>query len=386
MKKIMLAICFMLVICSVSFAEDPNGGLLAWWKMDGPHEDEDPNIVWDYSGNEYHGGTNWVSRDKWKNDARWFYGAPEGLGNWGYSGVIFETSIAESLFSNIEDEMTIMFWATSDGNDVDNKYFFTAGTDIWYEMRFSENKSITAKFSSGHFWTKFMDASYWVWWLGDPTHELYCHIHDSWTHFAIVISSVKDYVKISVNGQPFPVYSGGDVSNFASLIGDVNNFMIGGDIWSSYKGYMKDFRIYDHALSLDELYSILGVPLDRSLTINIEPNHLNSELVIPSVGEHQYYSAWPIYLFADGAFINCPDIYEFDHWIGDVEDPNSPTTKITLTEDKEITAVYIVKERVCGDLCHPVLRGDLNGDCYINVEDFALYCEKWLSCTAPECD
>lgn len=40
----------------------------------------------------------------------------------------------------------------------------------------------------------------------------------------------------------------------------------------------------------------------------------------------------------------------------------------------------------CGDENHPILEGDINRDCRINIDDLALLAVNWLVCTAPECD
>ena len=63
-----------------------------------------------------------------------------------------------------------------------------------------------------------------------------------------------------------------------------------------------------------------------------------------------------------------------------------PNANILIDGDKTITAVFEMGERVCGDLCHPILKGDLNEDCYINMEDFVIYIDSWLACTHPDCD
>lgn len=119
------------------------------------------------------------------------------------------------------------------------------------------------------------------------------------------------------------------------------------------------------------------------LTVQAEPNDIGIDTVTPSVGQHECLGQVDI---SAEPFPSCPDVYYFDHWEGDVAEPNSSSTRVDVYQDKTITAVYVVGERQCGDLCHPILQGDLNADCYVNFEDFALYCEQWLSCTHPDCD
>jgi hypothetical protein len=57
-----------------------------------------------------------------------------------------------------------------------------------------------------------------------------------------------------------------------------------------------------------------------------------------------------------------------------------------MNGDRTVTAHYVADERRCGDECHPIQQGDLNEDCYINWDDFAIYAAKWLDCTHPDCD
>jgi probable HAF family extracellular repeat protein len=132
--------------------------------------------------------------------------------------------------------------------------------------------------------------------------------------------------------------------------------------------------------------AVLGDPPPSvTLTVKVEPNDLGIDRVTPSIGKHIYYKNWPVIIKAD-TFKKCPDVYRFSHWAGDVAEPNSATVTLVMTEDKTVTAVYSADQRRCGDECHPILQGDLNKDCYINMEDFALYCAQWLSCTHPDCD
>ena len=154
----------------------------------------------------------------------------------------------------------------------------------------------------------------------------------------------------------------------------------------SWNGMIDDVRIYDEALSE---YGIMDIyaghsTADITLTVEVEPNDVGINTVTPGVGQHLRYQDEPVHLQAIN-FIGCPYVYQFVHWEGDVIDANSADTLVIMNEDKTVTAVFI-DTRECGDECHPILQGDLNGDCHINLEDFAIYCAQWLACTAPECD
>jgi hypothetical protein len=103
----------------------------------------------------------------------------------------------------------------------------------------------------------------------------------------------------------------------------------------------------------------------------------------PSIGTHSYSGLIDI---TAEQFIDCPDSYQFDHWLGDVSDPDSASTSVYMGSDKTITAVF-VNNHQCGDECHPNNNfGDYNHDCIINLEDFAQFALNWMLCTKPECD
>jgi len=118
------------------------------------------------------------------------------------------------------------------------------------------------------------------------------------------------------------------------------------------------------------------------LTIDVDPNDVGIDTITPSVGAHDY--AGRVNINAQ-QFAKCPDVYVFDHWEGDVNDPNSANTTVFMDTDKTVTAVF-VDGRQCGDECHPYPIGDLDKDCEVTFGDFALFASHWLDCTKPECD
>lgn len=121
-----------------------------------------------------------------------------------------------------------------------------------------------------------------------------------------------------------------------------------------------------------------------TLTMSVEPNNLGIDTVDPNVGQYIYYSG--IVNISAQPFIDCPDVYQFDYWVGDVNDVNNPNTTIFMDSDKTVTAFFIAT-RECGDECHPDdLFGDYNHDCIIDFNDFAWFANNWMVCTKPECD
>ncbi len=128
------------------------------------------------------------------------------------------------------------------------------------------------------------------------------------------------------------------------------------------------------------------VGVEHILTIQADPCHV--DILTPSVGEHTIAGDGTVVdVNAAVPYVNCPDIYQFDHWVGDVNDPCSPATTIVMDANKTITAVFTADTRECGDECHPDdLVGDHNHDCIIDFNDFSDFALNWLVCTKPECD
>jgi hypothetical protein len=118
-----------------------------------------------------------------------------------------------------------------------------------------------------------------------------------------------------------------------------------------------------------------------TLTIQIQPQGITT--VVPAAGENKYTKGAIIALKAE-EFVDCPNIYAFDHWTGDVADPYSSTTQIVLDNDKTVSAIF-TDNRQCGDQCHPSPVGDITKDCRVNFYDLVYLSQEWLKCSAPEC-
>ena len=70
-----------------------------------------------------------------------------------------------------------------------------------------------------------------------------------------------------------------------------------------------------------------------TLTMQVDPSGGGS--VIPAVGQHQYNENAQVTIQATPA-----SGYEFVNWSGDVADPSSPTTTVTMDDDKTVKAVF----------------------------------------------
>jgi len=114
-----------------------------------------------------------------------------------------------------------------------------------------------------------------------------------------------------------------------------------------------------------------------------EPDHIDT---VTPLGQIWINPGDVIALHAE-RYVNCPEVWEFDHWQpeGEVDDAYDPNTTTIADCMKIITAVY-VDARVCGDECHPIIPADLEPDCIINLRDFIIIARHWLESTHPDDD
>ena len=136
--------------------------------------------------------------------------------------------------------------------------------------------------------------------------------------------------------------------------------------------------------SVQELEYVERTMNNVNLTINTIPADMDT--VTPSAGTYLYTQGDVVDLSA-ARYVNCLDVYVFDHWSGDVADPNSANTTVLMDADKTVTAVF-EDDRRCGDECHPVPPYDLSDpkDCKVDLDDLAILIADWLLCTAPGCE
>ncbi len=186
------------------------------------------------------------------------------------------------------------------------------------------------------------------------------------------------------------IVDGNCMDVIAGYAGEPNNWITAYDGNDGGGKLVVDYDIRN--LGKTTITAISGDSYLPKLTINVEPNELNNlgvDSIVPKINEPIYYWKNKLINIGAGPSTKCPYVYRFDHWQGNVDpnsDSNSPSVMVFMDADKTVTAVFFKDERRCGDECHPILEGDLNRDCYINLEDWALYAGKWLDCTHPVCD
>lgn len=99
-----------------------------------------------------------------------------------------------------------------------------------------------------------------------------------------------------------------------------------------------------------------------NLTMAVSPS--GSGTTTPAAGVHSYEENTEVTISATRNIG-----YVFDHWTGEVGDPNSPTTTVTINSDKTVTAVFAATD---------IKLGDVNGDNVVNSTDALII----LSCDA----
>ena len=57
--------------------------------------------------------------------------------------------------------------------------------------------------------------------------------------------------------------------------------------------------------------------------------------------------------------------------------------RVRLGAAGSYTVAVSSPEPVCGDTAHPYPAYDFNHDCWVNLEDFAMFAMDWLTCTQP---
>ena len=181
-------------------------------------------------------------------------------------------------------------------------------------------------------------------------------------------------------GDGFPYPDGGGSSITSAPLPLPTGFMPDTIVlWNG--GYdMNVSQIYGPGFDNILLDGELDMTAVKTLTMKVEPAGIGIDTVLPAIGDHIALGLVSINAMA---YINCPAVYAFDHWEGDVLNPNSAGTVVSMDTDKTVTAVF-VDNRQCGDQCHDILFGDYNEDCIINLYDFAYFANNWLVSTQPE--
>ena len=183
-------------------------------------------------------------------------------------------------------------------------------------------------------------------------------------------------VDFAIDGVPI------EYGNITSMLGGVPN----NEPWRTLTGTLANGDAINNLFKVGDTAKIILVPPPGifTLTIATEPNDIGIDTIVPGIGDNNDLGG--VVDITVGDFPDCPHTWVFDHWDGDVADPNSASTTIDMDSDKTITAFFNRANPTCGDVCHPILKGDLNQDCHTNMQDFRIWADSWMICTHPNCD
>ena len=296
----------------------------------------------------------------------------------GYSGECFgfvsTASTAEGLYSmsyNIKEGIRLDFWFKA-GNVQTNSYPSLVNQLGFWQANFQDNTTVTWILNG------LEDEYHPGWSLAVIYNNAGYNLWDGqWHHF--VASYDPAAGKMTSNIDDGASYMEAAITGGAPVTGPDQQVFIGTNSTSTSSNRGLNGRI-------DEL---LIYKQSTTLTMQVSPAGPNT--VIPAIGDNDYDFGNRALISAD-VFVNCPDIYVFDHWEGELDpadpycDPYSPTTTVLMDQDRTITAVFVPEVPVCGDVCHPSPPEDLSDNCMIDLEDFSRFADAWLECSAPECD
>ncbi|MCK4888125.1 MAG: laminin G domain-containing protein, partial [Planctomycetes bacterium] len=218
-------------------SEQAGNNLIAWWKF----EETSGTIAHDSGACRYDGTLG--------NNNSWDGGVVFTGDNYGASKVGFTTADATDIFSTVDDQVTIAFWAKNDfDNCTGHSALFTgknsASTILLRAELPASSDDLVFKAGSGE--------SLYHWDINNSSEINYLPM-EQWHHYALVKDADEGYMKIYING--YLVSQG--TNKTASMAGIVNFELCGSSAnWHQFAGTVRDFRIYDTAL---DVYEIDGI-------------------------------------------------------------------------------------------------------------------------------
>jgi hypothetical protein len=225
---------------------EPSRGPILWYKFnEGAGADAN-----DSSGLGYHGRIN--LSDSWAGEGSGYDGSNcLNLGNTAWVEVPIDAANigdpgADPNLFNLGAESTVSLWVRDPGQtDADSMYFEIGGKmSLWLG-------------ATGNLYYGAGGESL-IWgpdYLTNPEHP-----QDEWVHYAFVKNNSANYMRIYQNGMMVAEMFADSIWN-PDLDGSSTFFSIGAWRWSGgsggyVDGLMDDFRLYDYALSHDEVLSL----------------------------------------------------------------------------------------------------------------------------------
>ncbi|MCK4886883.1 MAG: right-handed parallel beta-helix repeat-containing protein [Planctomycetes bacterium] len=278
---------------------DPN--LVGWWRMDGQTDPGDARLVKDYSGFGNDGTMG--SSDAWLPDG----GIAFDGGSWGASGIVFPSNGADLIADmGLTDQVTISF-VISGHTPGDKGYLFSGLNSTGAHVM-----SCEAPTGSGvHFLTKFGDGGNpWCWEAFNPADSRYIFAESDSRRISLVVDLAVGSVVYYLDDQIWATQN-----NATGSFSDLTSFTIGRQLWAEFDGELKDFRIYDKALNVNEIITLVN-PVDLNgdksvdlddLAIIVEDwlestDIVETDLNWDDVVNFEDYAIWADNLFEGGRY------------------------------------------------------------------------------------
>jgi len=218
---------------------DPN--LVAWWKFD----ETSGTVAADSIGNM--DGTI-GSQNYWIDDGLYFNGE-----NYGASRVAFDAGDIAETFSQVSGHITMAFWSKSDReNRSGHSRLFTGKNSTAVQLL---NVELPTDGNSIIFKAGLNDDQVNWWGADDSSHENYIDM-SKWHYYVFTKNTTTPVIKIFIDGEMISAATRHDVNNyFFGSMADMTFFEFAGSSanWHQFAGVVKDFRIYNRALTPQEV-------------------------------------------------------------------------------------------------------------------------------------
>ena len=252
-KKILFLALVTFFLAGIASAADPN--LVGWWNMEAA-DPNDARLVKDSSGFGNDGTMG--SNDAWMTGG----GIDFDGGSWGASGIVFDVNGTLIADLGLTDQVTVSFvatWAIGEKTKTNYPYDGRDSSDQrMLSMECTDSNNIRNFFGpDGN------DVSSWGAFEDGHAGQIFDFVGKSW----------GDYIRITTTANlttgDYVLYIDDEVlasgSGHSGSLADLTTFTIGRTLWGEMEGKMSDFRIYDRALSADDVAELVPEPATIAL-------------------------------------------------------------------------------------------------------------------------
>jgi len=245
MRKLVL-LAVLLVFVGTACA-DITTGLVGWWKLD----ETSGNIAADSSG--YGNDGTIGSADTWIAGG----GLDFDGGSWGASGIAFANDGADLIADmGLSSQVTVSFIMS--GYTLDGGAYAFTGKDAGGAHRLSAEAPTGSCYG---YLAKVGDGgNEWMWESHNPDHANYIFAETDTRRLTLTANFSTGEVKYYLDDVLWSNQTGK-----TGTLDTLANFNIGRALWSEYYASMEDFRIYDRALSADDVAELIPEPATLAL-------------------------------------------------------------------------------------------------------------------------